>query len=39
MSTETTLLARSGSKCELCSAEDNLAVYEIPPDSDGGAGQ
>jgi len=39
MSTETALLARSGSKCELCSAEDNLAVYEIPPDSDGGAGQ
>ena len=35
MNTETTLRKRSGSKCELCAADDNLAVYEIPPKSDG----
>jgi protein PhnA len=34
MSTETKLLARSDSKCELCGASGQLAVYEIPPDSD-----
>lgn len=37
MSTEQTLLKRSESKCELCSATDNLNVYEIPPASDGSA--
>lgn len=31
MSIETALHARSESKCELCSATDNLLVYEIPP--------
>ena len=34
MSTEKELLSRSESKCELCSATDNLSVYEIPPESD-----
>jgi protein PhnA len=37
MSTETALQARSESKCELCSATDNLSIYEIPPTSDGSA--
>jgi len=35
MTTEQALHARSGSKCELCGATDNLGVYEVPPDSDG----
>ena len=35
MSTEQNLLSRSDSKCELCSATENLSVYEIPPVSDG----
>ena len=39
MSTESNLLSRSGSKCELCGVHDNLEAYEIPPDSDGGADQ
>jgi len=39
MNTETALLARSDSQCELCGIPDNLAVYEIPPDSDGSADQ
>ncbi|MGI9277074.1 MAG: PhnA domain-containing protein [Endozoicomonas sp.] len=34
MSTEKTLLERSGSKCELCSSEQGLAVYEVPPAAD-----
>ena len=34
MSTKQTLLERSGSKCELCSSEQNLAVYEVPPSAD-----
>jgi protein PhnA len=39
MSTEQTLQQRSESKCELCSATENLAVYEIPPTSDASADQ
>ncbi len=39
MSTESALLSRSDSKCELCGAQDNLSVYEIPPGSDGGVDQ
>ena len=39
MSTEQTLQDRSGSKCELCTATDNLSVYEVPPTSDGSADQ
>lgn len=35
MNTEKALQKRSESKCELCGATGNLAVYEIPPDSDG----
>lgn len=35
MSTEQALLERSGSKCELCGATENLGVYEVPPNSDG----
>ena len=30
------LQTRSGSKCELCTAADNLKVYEVPPVSTGG---
>lgn len=37
MSVEKELHSRSESKCELCSAIDNLAVFEVPPDSDGSA--
>jgi len=32
MTTEQSLLERSNSKCELCSAEDNLSVYNLPPE-------
>lgn len=39
MSTETELQARSNSKCELCSASENLSVLEVPPNSDGSAEQ
>lgn len=39
MSTEKELYARSESKCELCSATEELAVYEIPPESNGSAEQ
>ncbi len=31
MSIEQTLMERSGSKCELCGSEENLAVFEVPP--------
>lgn len=30
------LMDRSGAKCELCSATENLKVYEVPPVSTGG---
>ena len=33
MSIETSLIERSGSKCELCSAAEKLALYAVPPDS------
>ncbi len=39
MSTEQDLYARSESKCELCSATDNLVVYEVPPTSNREADQ
>ena len=39
MTTETTLHTRSESKCELCSATENLNVYEVPPESNGDADQ
>jgi protein PhnA len=35
MSIEKELLARSEAKCELCNAENNLGVFEVPPVSDG----
>jgi protein PhnA len=31
MSLQQELISRSGNKCELCTAENNLAVYEVPP--------
>ena len=37
MSTEKELQTRSESKCELCTATENLTVYEVPPASDGSA--
>ncbi len=37
MSTENELQTRSESKCELCSATNELSVYEIPPVKDAGA--
>ncbi|HKI61347.1 MAG TPA: alkylphosphonate utilization protein [Mariprofundaceae bacterium] len=39
MSTEQELEARSGSACELCSATENLVVYEVPPTSGSSADQ
>ncbi len=37
MTTEHTLHERSGSKCELCGATEDLAVYPVPPDADDSA--
>ncbi len=34
--TKAALMERADSKCELCGATDNLDVYAIPPDLDGG---
>jgi protein PhnA len=39
MTAESDLLARGGSACELCAAAEDLAVYEVPPASDGSADQ
>jgi len=39
MSLEDALKQRGGNKCELCSAEDNLAVYPIPPENNPGVDQ
>jgi len=39
MSCEKMLRQRCESKCELCTSADNLAVYELPPTSDGSADQ
>lgn len=36
MSLERDLLKRSGSKCELCSSTENLIVYEVAPQKNGG---
>lgn len=33
MSTEKTLLQRCDSKCELCSSDSNLGLYQVPPDT------
>ena len=37
MSLEKELQVRGESKCELCSATENLGVYEVPSDSNGSA--
>ena len=34
MTTEQTLMERSGAQCELCSSKDDLSVYPVPPESD-----
>ena len=39
MSTEKELHTRSSSKCELCSATDNLNIYQVPPNSNDTAEQ
>ncbi len=39
MTTESTLLERSESRCELCGSTEELGVYEVPPSSDGSADQ
>ena len=35
MSIEAALLTRSGSKCELCSSNENLDTFEVSPEIDG----
>ena len=39
MNTEQALMERSNSSCELCSQDNNLAVYAIPPSSDDSSNQ
>ena len=39
MTLESSLLARANSCCELCGASNALAVYPVPPESDGSAEQ
>lgn len=39
MGIEKELQDRSESKCELCSATDELSIYEVPPESNGTAEQ
>ncbi len=34
MTTEQTLMERSGSQCELCSSTNDLSVFAIPPEND-----
>lgn len=34
MNTEQTLVQRSHSKCELCTAEQHLTIYQLPPHSE-----
>lgn len=34
MNIKQALIERSGSKCELCSSEQNLDIFGVPPDSD-----
>lgn len=38
MSIENEVFARSGAKCELCGAEDGLAVFAVPPKTESVAG-
>lgn len=37
MNTEQSLQIRSGYKCELCSASDDLGAYDVPPESNASA--
>lgn len=37
MTTEQALRTRAENKCELCEGTEDLAVYEVPPSSDGSA--
>lgn len=37
MTTEDDLNTRSNSTCELCTATDTLAAFDVPPDADGSA--
>lgn len=39
MSIESTLRSRGENQCELCRAPEALRVFEVPPASDGSAGQ
>ena len=39
MSTQQTLIERSGNGCELCKDSTDLSVFEVGPDSDGSADQ
>ncbi|MCG8311877.1 MAG: PhnA domain-containing protein [Pseudomonadales bacterium] len=39
MSTENALIERSNGVCELCGASENLAVFAVPPNSDGSVDQ
>lgn len=39
MTTESILNERSGSQCELCTSQQDLSVFPVPPDSDGSAAQ
>lgn len=39
MSIQSELLERSNGQCELCTATENLKVFEVSVDSDGSAGQ
>lgn len=39
MSLQDVLSQRCGNKCELCSAEGDLSVFEVPPNNDGSAEQ
>jgi protein PhnA len=39
MATEQALLERSNNNCELCSADNELEVYQVPPSRDGSADQ
>ena len=38
MSLEKEIIARSGSQCELCTATDNLTIYQVPPVKEGASG-
>lgn len=39
MSVQKALMERSGGKCELCSSQEGLTVFQVPPVGDGSADQ